>query len=131
MDAFFVWTMLVLFGGISLIALIVCISMIKDNEGDAFNAVPFILIPALIFWGVMENADYREGKSVELTPTEVSIMSDGEVCIIRYGEDYQKTFDSKKDYDAIKDSTFVLVKTTQLDILGEDNGPEFEFKIKD
>jgi hypothetical protein len=122
---------MVLFGIIAIIATIFFISMIKEESGDAFNALPFIIIPALIIWGVVENADYREGKSVELAPTEVSIMCDDDVCIIRYGEDFQHTYDSKKEYDAISDSNFVLVKTTQLDILGEDNGPEFEFKIKD
>jgi hypothetical protein len=105
--------------------------MIKDGDNNSDR--PFIvgLIASVILWALVENATYNEGKPIDISPAKVSILHDNEVCIIRYGDDYQETFEDKSDYDNIIDSNFVLQKIPLYDILGEDNGCDYEIKIND
>lgn len=90
-----------------------------------------MIIGIAILWVMIEMADYSEGKPKEISPAKVSIMHDDEVCIVRYGEKYQETFEGKSEYDNILDSNFVLLETPIYDILGENNGYEYEVKIDD
>ena len=124
------WLFFGLVSLVGLIAIFVFISMVKDQDSDAH--VPFFVgaVCLLILWGVSEWADYGVGKSKEITPTNLSIMHDDDVCIVRYGDDYQKTFSEKSDYDDLLDSSFVLLKTPTYDLWGEHNGYEYEIDFK-
>jgi len=122
------WIGISVLGLIAVFALIMFIGMVNDGDEDAINAFPFIIVPALIIWGVVEWADYSEGKPIEHVPATVSIMHDDEVCIVRY-KDFQETYSDKKEYDAILDSNFVLLETPTYDVLGEPNGEIYELKF--
>lgn len=107
---------------------------VKDGDDEAHSAIRFGLFIAtcacgLVIWGFIENKTYDVSKPLPIQPTKVSIMKDKEVAIIRY-KDFQKTFESKKEYDAISDSSFVLEETVEYNIQGEENGRTYNLVVK-
>ena len=56
-------------------------------------------------------------------------MSDDDVCVVRYGDKFQETYQKKSEYDAITDSTFTLYETKCYNIQGEYNGSIYEIKF--
>lgn len=112
-----------------LLCLLGFIITLKEDREDAGSVFFVGSIFGLILWMFIELKTYHEVHTKDLKPSEVSILSDKEIAIIRY-QGFQKTYDKKKEYDAIMDSSFVLSQTTEYDILGEENDFTYELKIK-
>jgi hypothetical protein len=110
---------------------IVCFIFAIVFIGDEIGAVPAFLciIFSLGTWGYIEHRDYKQDQTQEISISDISIMSDDDVCVVRYGDKFQETYQKKSEYDAITDSTFTLYETKWYNIQGEYNGSIYEIKF--
>ena len=99
---------------------------VGDYNSGGGEMILFGILFALIVWGIVENADYRESEPIPVDKSIVSIMHDDKVVIVRIGDEYQRTFDTKATYDAILCDKYELVKIISYDITGEENGVEYK-----
>jgi len=125
----------VIFSLIALVTVffIVCfIIKVKDDSGDHTLGNLFIAacVCCLIYiWCFIENKTYTTSSPKEIKPKDISILKDKEVIILRYNG-FQETYTTKKEYDAISDSTFVLEETIEYNIQGEVNSRNYKMVIK-
>lgn len=122
------WIMFSLITIITLFFALGCVMTIKEDG----NGTPFFFVTVicgLLIWAFIENKTYETGKPTDIPINKVSVMKDKEVVIIRYNS-YMETFNTKKEYDAISDSSFVLQETTEYNIQGEENGKKYNLVIK-
>lgn len=105
------------------------ILLIKEDKEDAGNMFIAIAVCSLIMWIFIENKTYDVGTPKLVNPKSISIMKDKEVAILRY-KDFQETYTTKKEYDAISDSSFVLEETIEYNIQGEENGKTYKLVTK-
>ena len=108
------------------IGFIIALKDENENAGGLFIAT---CACGLVIWAFIENKTYNISKPTPIPLTKVSIMKDKEVAILRY-RDFQKNFESKKEYDAISDSSFVLEETVEYNIQGEENGKTYNLVVK-
>lgn len=122
----------IIFSVITLITIFFIIGFIlmaKESDDSAFNMFIAVIVCGLIMWAFIENKTYTIGSPKEVKPKDISIMKDKEVAILRY-KTFQETYNVKKEYDAISDSTFVLHETTEYNIQGEENGVTYKLVTK-
>jgi len=106
----------------------VCVMVKSENDAGGPMFIALALL-SLIMWGFIEGKTYTVSDPKDIKPKEISILKDKEVVILRY-RDFQETYISKKEYDAISDSTFVLQEITEYNIQGEDNGKTYKLIIE-
>jgi len=123
------WIPFILLVIIISLLLISFIYFAKDGDGEAGTVFVVMGIFSLILWGFIEFKTYKTGTPKDIKPKEISILKDKEIAILRYNG-FQESYTSKKDYDAISDSTFVLQETTEYNIQGEENGKTYKLVIK-
>lgn len=105
------------------------IIFLKDSEEEAGTIFVVTVIVGCILWTFIEWKTYEIGKPKDIKPKEVSILKDKEVVILRYNG-FQENYTTKKEYDAISDSTFVLEETIEYNIQGEANSRNYKLVIK-
>lgn len=103
--------------------------LIKEGV-DAFSMFVGTLGFGFIMFLFIKFKTYDTGKPIEIPIKNVSIMKDNELVIVRY-KGYQETFKTKKEYDAITDSSFVLQEITEYNIQNEENGKIYKVVIKE
>ena len=112
-----------------LILLTAFILFVKESEDEAGNIFVIMGILSFILWCFIEWKTYEVGKPKDIKPKEISILKDKEVIILRYNG-FQETYTTKKEYDAISDSAFVLEETIEYNIQGEANSRNYKMVIK-
>jgi hypothetical protein len=113
--------LLIFFG----LVIVICIFLTSETNGDSLIVA---VVCGLICWAMLENKTTRTADPVAIDRTELSVMVDNEVAIIRYnGTNY--TYDNVSEYRAIKDSTFSLMRIQEFDVFGKDNGSTYELRI--
>jgi hypothetical protein len=123
------WIFFSLIALITLFFVIGFFIMIKEDGETAGNLFIGSAICGLVMWIFIENKTYKVGSPKDIKPKEISIMKDKEVAILRY-KNFQETYNIKKEYDAISDSTFTLQETTEYNIQGEENGKTYKLVTK-
>lgn len=123
------WIIFSIFTLITIFFIIGFVIMMKDEDSGAGNMFIAVAVCGLIMWIFIENKTYEIGTPKEIKPKDISIMRDKEVAILRY-KDFQETYNLKKEYDAISDSTFTLQETTEYNIQGEENGKTYKLITK-
>ena len=117
--------MLITLSIVFLLVIIICIILTRETNGDSL-IVAFVC--ALIIWAMVENKTTDIADPVAIDKSELSVMIDNEVAIIRYnGKNY--TYDNVSQYRAIKDSSFSFMRIQEFDVLGKDNGSTYELKL--
>jgi amino acid permease len=112
-----------------LILLTAFILFVKESEDEAGNIFVIMGILSFILWCFIEWKTYEVGKPKDIKPKEISILKDKEVIILRYNG-FQENYTTKKEYDAISDSAFVLEETIEYNIQGEANSRNYKMVIK-
>jgi len=113
--------LLIFFG----LVIVICIFLTSETNGDSLMVA---LACGLICWAMLENKTTRTADPVAIDRTELSVMIDNEVAIIRYnGTNY--TYDNVSEYRAIKDSTFSFMRIQEFDVFGKDNDSTYELRI--
>lgn len=111
---------------ILLIISIISIASIDYSDGDSLWLLAICLF---IGWMMVINKTTSYDEPVEVSMSKISILIDDEVAIIRYSGD-MKTYESVREYQAIKDSSFVLMKTNERNVLGNHVGDTWELIVK-
>ena len=73
---------------------------------------------------------YYTGKPTLVNKSNISVMYDKYVAIVRIGDEYQETFDKKYDYDNIKLGNFIIKKQKDYNIFGDVNDTDYILQIK-
>jgi len=107
------------------LVIIICISLAKETGGDSIIVA---CICGVIIWLMLENVTTKIADPVEIPLSELSIMIDDEVAIIRYN-DKNRTYDNVSEYKAIRDTSFKFMRIQEFDVFGEDNGSTYKLKI--
>lgn len=123
------WIIFSLIAVVTVFFILGFIIMLKDSDESAVNMFFAVVICGLVMWCFIENKTYTVGSPKDIKPKDVSIMKDKEVAILRY-KTFQANYETKKEYDAISDSSFVLQETTEYNIQGEENGVTYKISIK-
>lgn len=111
------------------IAIILIIIVVIVNR----EAAPLLIITIVIglLLGVyLSGTDYYTSKPTLVNKSNISVMYDKYVAIVRIGNEYQETFDRKYDYDNIKLGNFIIKKQKDYDIFGNVNDTDYILEIK-
>ena len=122
------WIGFVLLSIVVIFLFIGLVIFIKDNEDVGGLFILFIIF-TLVLIGYSIGKTYDESIPKIIQNKDISIMKDKDVAIIRYKE-FQETYDTKKEYDAISDSSFVLKETIYYNIYGGVISNGYELIIK-
>lgn len=122
------WIIVIFLAVLVILCLVGFIANLSDNDDALPLGVATIFVLGIL-WLFIEFKDYKEGLPKDINPKMVSILKDKEVVILRY-KTFQETYTSKKEYDAISDSSFILKETTAYNVQGEENGTTYKLMIK-
>ena len=120
---------------IGLICLIIIVVFFLVGVTVTWDDDPFPLILGTILFVALiclyvNWATYTIKPNSDIPPKEISIMSDKDVVIVRYNDVFQETFKSKKEYDSVIDSSFVLKESVEYNIRGEEIGKIYKLIVK-
>jgi hypothetical protein len=121
-----VFTILIII--LAIVFILGIIIVLDEDGGGGFWLM--ILAFCFIFGIILFQDKTTKSDEPEIIPhSELSIMVDDDLAIIRYKDEIKKFYDVKQ-YKAIQDSTFQFIETKHYNILGDNISNEYEFKLK-
>ena len=121
--------MLIFFSLLSLILLIGGISMMSSDEETGGKMIFFSLLCGLVIWLSIDGIPYKDGDPVPVDKGLISVMCDDKVAIVRIGEEYQHTYISKEDYDALLSNEYEVMMVIRYDMIGEELDRVYTLKV--
>ena len=121
--------MLIFFSLLSIILLIGGISMMSTDEEAGGKMVFFSLLCGFLIWLSIDGIPYKEDDPTPVDKEMISVLCDDKVVIIRVGDEYQKTYDKKEDYDAVISNNYELLMTIHYDMIGEEIERSYKLKL--
>jgi len=111
---------------ISIILVIIVVIINTETSPLLLLAV----VVGLLLLAYLNEMDYYTSKPTLVNKSNVSVMYDKYVAIVRIGDEYQETFDKKYDYDNIKLGNFTIKKQKDYNIFGDVNDTDYIIEIK-
>lgn len=119
-------TLLVISIIIAIILIFVGVGLMSQGDREAIVLIVIAIAPLLIGGVAVYGMDYKSSEPSIVDKSEISTMCDDEVCIIRINDEFQKTYDTKKEYDAISCDNYEVEVIEHFDMTGSLNDRTYE-----
>jgi hypothetical protein len=106
----------------------VCLAILIQGADEQVITGAIIFIAIGFLWLTIEFKTVTYGKRIPIPHTELSVMSDDEMAIIRH-EDNTYEYRKVKHYNAIKNGEFEMMEIKEYNIQGEYNGSTYAVKL--